>query len=319
MAWSPSAWPSISPRSRPTRPSSRPSTSPGSPARASAASCSTTCRPASSPMARQGLLPASRQSASVRRRAPNSSSEAEFFHRGLLRTGVGTKSESEGAMTETAAHFSFVNMLLNADPVVKAVMLILVISSVLSWGLSFETVRRQARLRRLLKAATAKGLGAAPAVEQALQPQGERSAGLAVPGETGGEYRVRIERAMREAAGGLVGASDAGLSILATIAAVTPFIGLFGTVWGVMNSFSAIAGANDTSLATVAPGIAEALFTTALGLVAAIPALIAYNRLSQGMAGLGRLFEQILRREAETMATRRGASVKVAGFREAAE
>ncbi|WP_181161150.1 MotA/TolQ/ExbB proton channel family protein [Labrys okinawensis] len=222
-------------------------------------------------------------------------------------------------MTETAAHFSFVNMLLNADPVVKAVMLILVISSVLSWGLSFETVRRQARLRRLLKAATAKGLGAAPAVEQALQPQGERSAGLAVPGETGGEYRVRIERAMREAAGGLVGASDAGLSILATIAAVTPFIGLFGTVWGVMNSFSAIAGANDTSLATVAPGIAEALFTTALGLVAAIPALIAYNRLSQGMAGLGRLFEQILRREAETMATRRGASVKVAGFREAAE
>lgn len=222
-------------------------------------------------------------------------------------------------MTETATHFSFVNMLLNADPVVKGVMLILVISSVLSWGLGFETVRRQAKLRRLLKAATGKGLGAAPVVGQALHAQGEQSAGLAVPGETGGEYRARIERAMREAAGGLVGASDAGLSILATIAAVTPFIGLFGTVWGVMNSFSAIAGANDTSLATVAPGIAEALFTTALGLVAAIPALIAYNRLSQGMAGLGRLFEQILRREAETMAARRGTSAKVAGFREAAE
>ncbi|MGJ4854601.1 MotA/TolQ/ExbB proton channel family protein [Labrys sp. La1] len=222
-------------------------------------------------------------------------------------------------MTETATHFSFVNMLLNADPVVKAVMLILVISSVLSWGLSFETVRRQGRLRRLLRAATAKGLGAAPTLAQSLYGQGEQSAQLAVPGETGGEYRGRIERAMREAAGGLVGASDAGLSILATIAAVTPFIGLFGTVWGVMNSFSAIAGANDTSLATVAPGIAEALFTTALGLVAAIPALIAYNRLSQGMAGLGRLFEQILRREAEAMATRRGTSVKVAGFREAAE
>lgn len=222
-------------------------------------------------------------------------------------------------MTETATHFSFVNMLLNADPVVKAVMLILVISSVLSWGLSFETVRRQGRLRRLLRAATARGLGATPTLAQSLHGQGEQSAQLAVPGETGGEYRARIERAMREAAGGLVGASDAGLSILATIAAVTPFIGLFGTVWGVMNSFSAIAGANDTSLATVAPGIAEALFTTALGLVAAIPALIAYNRLSQGMAGLGRLFEQILRREAEMMATRRGTPVKAAGFREAAE
>ncbi|MBP0580027.1 MotA/TolQ/ExbB proton channel family protein [Labrys sp. LIt4] len=210
-------------------------------------------------------------------------------------------------------------MLLNADPVVKAVMLILVLSSVLSWGLGFETVRRQARLRRLLRAATSRGLAAAPAVNAALLVQGQQSAALSVPGETGGEYRARIERAMREAAGGLVGASDAGLSILATIAAVTPFIGLFGTVWGVMNSFSAIAGANDTSLATVAPGIAEALFTTALGLVAAIPALIAYNRLSQGMAGLGRLFEHILRHEAEVMASRRGTPVKAADFREAAE
>ncbi|WP_448951315.1 MotA/TolQ/ExbB proton channel family protein [Labrys neptuniae] len=222
-------------------------------------------------------------------------------------------------MTETAAHFSFVNLLLNADPVVKAVMAILVLSSVLSWGLGLETVRRQGKLRRLLRVATGKGVAAVPALSDALQAPGKQSAELSVPGETGGEYRARIERAMREAAGGLVGASDAGLSILATIAAVTPFIGLFGTVWGVMNSFSAIAGSNDTSLATVAPGIAEALFTTALGLVAAIPALIAYNRLAQGMAGLGRQFEHILRREAETMAARRGAHGKAAGFREAAE
>jgi biopolymer transport protein TolQ len=69
-----------------------------------------------------------------------------------------------------------------------------------------------------------------------------------------------------------------GLSILATVGSVAPFIGLFGTVWGIMNAFQGIAASNNTSLAVVAPGIAEALFATALGLVAAIPAVVAYNR-----------------------------------------
>ncbi|HEX8063131.1 MAG TPA: MotA/TolQ/ExbB proton channel family protein, partial [Allosphingosinicella sp.] len=73
------------------------------------------------------------------------------------------------------------------------------------------------------------------------------------------------------------------LNVLATIGSVAPFVGLFGTVWGIMRSFTAIAGANNTSLAVVAPGIAEALFATALGLFAAIPAVIAYNRMSFGI------------------------------------
>ena len=70
------------------------------------------------------------------------------------------------------------------------------------------------------------------------------------------------------------------LNFLATVGAVAPFVGLFGTVWGIMRSFTDIAGQQSTSLAVVAPGIAEALFATALGLVAAIPAVIAYNKLS---------------------------------------
>ena len=82
------------------------------------------------------------------------------------------------------------------------------------------------------------------------------------------------------------------LNILATVGSVAPFVGLFGTVWGIMRSFSDIAGAQSTSLAVVAPGIAEALFATALGLFAAIPAVIAYNRFSYGInrleAGLQR-------------------------------
>ena len=73
------------------------------------------------------------------------------------------------------------------------------------------------------------------------------------------------------------------LNILATIGSVAPFVGLFGTVWGIMRSFNDIAGANNTSLAVVAPGIAEALFATAIGLFAAIPAVIAYNRMSYGI------------------------------------
>ncbi|MDQ0391582.1 MotA/TolQ/ExbB proton channel family protein [Labrys monachus] len=225
-------------------------------------------------------------------------------------------------MPDTNPHFSFLNLLIHADPVVKAVMAILVLASILSWGLSFETLRRQRRLGRFIRTAAAGGLAAAPVLAQTLLIRGRQSADIVIAGETGGEYRGRIERAMREVAAGLVGATDAGLSFLATVAAVAPFVGLFGTVWGVMNSFSAIAGANDTSLATVAPGIAEALFTTALGLVAAVPAVVAYNRLSQGAAGMGRRFEQVIRREAEAMAARRpaaGGQAHPLGFREAAE
>jgi biopolymer transport protein ExbB/TolQ len=96
---------------------------------------------------------------------------------------------------------------------------------------------------------------------------------------------------------------EAGLPFLATIGSAAPFIGLFGTVWGIMNSFTAIAARQDTSLATVAPGIAEALFATALGLVAAIPAVMAYNhyavklgRSSQrGNAAISEIAKQISR------------------------
>src|ERR1700742_4092280 len=104
-------------------------------------------------------------------------------------------------MPETSPHFSFVNLLINADPVVKAVMAVLVLASVLSWGLSFETIRRQIRLRRFLQAAAAAGgLAAAPVLAQTLLIRGRQSADIAIAGETGGEYRGRIERAMREVA-----------------------------------------------------------------------------------------------------------------------
>jgi len=93
----------------------------------------------------------------------------------------------------------------------------------------------------------------------------------------------RIGTAMGSAVAGAIDKISDRLNILATIGLVAPFVGLFGTVWGIMRSFTAIAGEQNTSLAVVAPGIAEALFATAIGLFAAIPAVIAYNRLSHGV------------------------------------
>ena len=206
------------------------------------------------------------------------------------------------------AHFSPLQLLWSADPLVKTVMALLVFASILSWALAFESARRQFWLRRALRRALAQGLASQPAIGQAILAGAVESAGYVILRESGGEFRQRIERAMREEAGRLVGATDAGIAVLATIASVAPFVGLLGTVWGVMSSFVAIAGTNDTSLATVAPGIAEALFTTALGLFAAIPAVVAYNRLGAGMGALGRQVEAILRREAERFAASHAAA-----------
>jgi len=102
--------------------------------------------------------------------------------------------------------------------------------------------------------------------------------------------RSRLATVMAVAANREIDALSDRLGILATIGSVAPFVGLFGTVWGIMRSFTAIAGAQNTSLAVVAPGIAEALFATAIGLFAAIPAVIGYNRLLHGVGRIeGRL------------------------------
>jgi biopolymer transport protein TolQ len=97
------------------------------------------------------------------------------------------------------------------------------------------------------------------------------------------EERDRVERSMRNELAYEIRRMEKRLPFLATVGSAAPFIGLFGTVWGIMNSFTAIAQSHDTSLAVVAPGIAEALFATALGLVAAIPAVLAYNKISNDL------------------------------------
>jgi biopolymer transport protein TolQ len=122
-----------------------------------------------------------------------------------------------------------------------------------------------------------------------------------------GGTRERLATAMGASVASEIDKLSDRLNILATIGAVAPFVGLFGTVWGIMRSFTGIASAQNTSLAVVAPGIAEALFATAIGLFAAIPAVIAYNRFSHGInrieARLNRFadgFHATLSRQLET-------------------
>ena len=158
---------------------------------------------------------------------------------------------------------SMLGLFLQADWVVKAVMIALALASIICWAIIVEKSMLLGRLKREIRglvAAAAPGAG-----QQALpSPQGE---GLAARVLRAGTREWRDGR------------DEPGLPFLATTGAVAPFIGLFGTVWGIMNSFAGIAQSNDTSLAVVAPGIAEALFATAIGLIAAIPAVMAYNRL----------------------------------------
>lgn len=182
-----------------------------------------------------------------------------------------------------AHDFSLYGMFMMADPVVKAVMVLLVLGSVICWAIILEKMVRMFRLRRDVKALEhiahdpASGSGASGLARTLLAAAENEASDGGSRGEDRSDVRARLERAMKSSLKTELQRNETGLPFLATLGSAAPFIGLFGTVWGIMNSFTAIAHQQDTSLATVAPGIAEALFATALGLVAAIPAVMAYN------------------------------------------
>ncbi|MFL6747608.1 MAG: protein TolQ [Sphingomicrobium sp.] len=189
------------------------------------------------------------------------------------------------------------NLFLQADAVVKAVMLGLLLASIWTWAIIFT---HSIRLRRINRGTdrfesdfwatndidafhSQRGSDGLPiaAVMSAAMDEWRRSTRTAQVDRAG--TRERLASRMNAAVAAELDRLTDRLNILATVGAVAPFVGLFGTVWGIMRSFTAIAGANNTSLAVVAPGIAEALFATAIGLFAAIPAVIAYNRLTHGL------------------------------------
>jgi TolQ protein len=191
---------------------------------------------------------------------------------------------------------SFLGLFLQADPIVKAVMILLVLASLGCWTivveklLRFRNVRRQARVFEM-SARSGEGFHPqSPGTIGRIITAGQQAYRDQDPSESRAERRERIERAMRATLSADMRQLQVGLPFLATTGSAAPFIGLFGTVWGIMNSFSAIAASQDTSLSVVAPGIAEALFATAIGLVAAIPAVIAYNKLTTDLGRLQQSF-----------------------------
>lgn len=197
---------------------------------------------------------------------------------------------------------SMIGLFMQADLIVKSVMLVLMLASVWSWAIIFS---KRSTLTKLNRKANifedsfwsgepldkiyqrVKNSKHDPLLNTFSAGMEEWQAGVAggVPSKESmqASLRQRVERAMSVTIGREMNVLERGMTFLASIGSTAPFIGLFGTVWGIMNSFSAIAATNNTSLAVVAPGIAEALFATALGLVAAIPAVIAYNVFSTGL------------------------------------
>jgi biopolymer transport protein TolQ len=171
-------------------------------------------------------------------------------------------------------------------------LVLLLLASVWSWAVIIDKLWRLGRISRAARAHELRAAAARSPEElwageaRARDPAGlvlvaglrESAAEMPPIAETAGERRERVERAMRLALNGEMRRLEARLPFLATLGSAAPFIGLFGTVWGIMRSFAGIAAANNTSLAVVAPGIAEALFATAMGLAAAIPAVVAYNK-----------------------------------------
>jgi biopolymer transport protein TolQ len=202
------------------------------------------------------------------------------------------------------------HLFLQSDVIVKIVIILLVIASFWSWTIIFNKVMRLRRLRARAKQFEESfwsggsledlfdRIGDRPpdpmsSVFVAAMREWRRSAakGLLGSNEFKASLRERIERVMDITLGREMEQLERHMVYLASVGSSAPFVGLFGTVWGIMNSFAGIAASKNTSLAVVAPGIAEALFATALGLVAAIPAVLAYNKLSGDIGRYGHRLE----------------------------
>ena len=215
----------------------------------------------------------------------------------------------------TRTSVDIISLVLHADPLVQAVMATLLLFSGASWGIILFKYRHLARANRQNAAfigvfrkssrfsevqATCASLPASPLVGLFQSGYAELMAQMRAPvdtrpGDSASRPTLRsmegVDRALLRGSTTELARLEHRVSFLATTASITPYIGLFGTVWGIMTAFQAIAGAGSTSLSVVAPGIAEALATTAMGLLAAIPAVYFYNDLTSRVKALANEME----------------------------
>ncbi len=228
---------------------------------------------------------------------------------------------TETQLVSPVADFSLITLFLQAHIVVQAVIVGLLLASIWSWAIIVDKSILYANMRKQMDRFE-KVFWSGQSLEELYRsltgrtPQGMASVFVAAMREWKRSFeagarsqfglQTRIQKVLDVTIAREVGRLEKRLLFLATVGSAGPFIGLFGTVWGIMTSFQAIAASNNTSLAVVAPGIAEALLATALGLLAAIPAVIAYNKLSSEAGRIGdRLeafadeFSAILSRQAD--------------------
>ena len=192
-------------------------------------------------------------------------------------------------MNFAASNFSFFTLFLKADFVVKFVIIILIAASIYSWAIIIEKYKLFKKINGSSSIFEEQFWSSKSADSLYKKLEGYNEDPMANVFKAGMDFMIKNksrsastqERVLQALSGSIdkeMEVVEKKLTFLATVGSTTPFIGLFGTVWGIMNSFQSIAISKNTSLAIVAPGIAEALFATALGLLAAIPAVVAYNK-----------------------------------------
>ena len=186
------------------------------------------------------------------------------------------------------ADFSIINLFIRADLIVKSVIIILIASSVYSWAIIFEKIKMFKKIRKSTeefenkfwksKSAETFYNNLPDSFEDPMANVFRNSMEVMLKSRRTPNLNEKMSRMLEINSEQQMEKIEKSYTFLATVGSTAPFIGLFGTVWGIMNSFQSIAISRNTSLAIVAPGIAEALFATALGLLAAIPAVIAFNK-----------------------------------------
>ena len=202
--------------------------------------------------------------------------------------------------------FSLIQLFIRADFIIKSVILLLIASSVYSWAIIFQKIKLFKKIsisseefeEKFWKSKSAENfynnLPANP--EDPMASIFKSSMQVMLKSKTKSNLSERMSNMLEANIEKQMAKIEKSYTFLATVGSTAPFIGLFGTVWGIMNSFQSIAISRNTSLAIVAPGIAEALFATALGLLAAIPAVVAYNKFNSDSKKYSRKLENFSKR-----------------------
>ena len=211
----------------------------------------------------------------------------------------------------SSADFSLINLFLKADIIVKSVIIILILCSIYSWAVIFEKFKLFKSINnssdqfedKFWKSRSAESFyNSLPQnLNDPMAVLFKESMQGIMKSKSKSNMSEKLNNMLEAGIDKQISKIEKGFTFLATVGSTAPFIGLFGTVWGIMNSFQSIAISRNTSLAIVAPGIAEALFATALGLLAAIPAVVAYNKFnndlriySQRLEGFSKRFLSII-------------------------